>query len=181
MNTVSYQSARQHISTGDILLCSGGSEISEIIKRVSAKSYPRAVLQFTHVGIFDWWHGRLMVSEACEGKGVLHSNFSNKYIKNKYDGRLFIAKTKGSIGVTTEFVMSRIADAMSCDYAESDLFKIAANKILGMKFKPDENNSFICSELVNYGYNLLFCKSDKFCIPNDIAYSKNIELVYEII
>ncbi len=177
---VTYRHIRDKIQQGDILLCSGGSDISKIIKKVSAIGYEDKNTQYSHVGIFDWWHGRLMVSEACEGKGVQHNNFSNKYIKEPYEGRLFVARVIPSQNI--DDVMKSLADAMSCDYSESDLVKIAANKLFGMKIKSDPNdNSFICSELVNHAYGYIFQNKNSFCIPNDIAYSRKVNIIYEIV
>lgn len=176
-----YRFVRDKIKEGDILLCSGGSEVSKVIKKISKIGYEDRNVQYSHIGIFDWWHGRLMVSEACEGKGVLHSNFSNKYIKEPYEGRLFVGRMKTE-DIKIKEVMERLADAMSCDYSESDLVKIAANKLLGMNIKSDPNdNSFICSELVNYAFDFAFKNKHKFCIPNDVAYSSQINILYEIL
>jgi len=176
-----YKSVRSKIKEGDILLCSGKSDVSKIIKKISKIGYEDRNVQYTHIGIFDWWHGRLMVSEACEGKGVQHNNFSNKYIQEPYEGRLFIARVN-SESPEIKDVMAKLADAMSCDYSESDLVKIALNKLSGTKFKSDPNdNSFICSELVNHAFGYIFKNKNKFCIPNDIAYSGKLSIIYEII
>jgi len=178
---VTYAKARELIKDGDILLCSGKSGFSDIIKKVSSIGYSEKAIQYTHIGIFDWWNGRLMISEACDGQSVQHNNFSNKYIKKKYKGKLFVARVENG-PVTIPYIMARIADAMSCDYSESEIVKIGLSKVLGLNVKPNNSdNSFICSELVNHAFDYYFMSKDKFCIPNDIAYSGKIIRVYEII
>lgn len=184
MQYVTYKAVRNKICDGDFLFCSGSSDVSKVIQKISKIDYKNALIQFTHVGIFDWWHGRLMVSEACDGDQSRHNNFSNKYIKKEYKGRLFIARyNNNKDDIDIKGVMSRVADAISTDYPESDLFKIALNKLLGLKIKADPNdNTFICSELANHAFGYKFTKrKTDFCIPNDIAYSSKVKLLYEII
>lgn len=184
MMILSYQAVRQKICDGDFLLCSGESDGSKIIQRISKIQYKGSLIQFTHIGIFDWWHGRLMISESCEGDGVGHNNFSNKYIHKKYKGRLFVARYNDcNDSVFIKKVMERVADAVSTDYPESDLVKIALNKLIGTKLKADpDDNTFICSELVNHSFGYVFTKhKTDFCIPNDVAYSGKVKILYEII
>ena len=182
-----YSEIRPNVRDGDIVLFSGNSGMSKAIKKFTEDKsvfLNGNKVQFTHVGIADWWNQRLMITEACDGDEVRHNSISNKYIKNKYDGKIFIARVNQDrlfCRMPAYEVMKRIAATVNYDYSELDIAKIAISKLFKMNITPGNDNKFYCSELVNYGYRFLFIDKNKFSVPTDIAMSQYIDFIAEII
>lgn len=150
-----YDSVRNNIQNGDILLCSGNGVYSELIKKAtdSVWSHVAFVLRLEHID-------RVMVLESVETIGVRTIPLRN-YIENYdgngkgYDGRVFIYRHADFIkhaSPATLNAMSQFAvDLLGYSYDKVEIARITARllqKKLGWDSAqlPVRNKEFICSE-----------------------------------
>lgn len=75
---LSYETYRELIKNGDVLLYRGTGWMSWLIQKVTRSPY-------SHAGVAAWWNTRLMVLEAV-GKGVVASPLSENL--KRYHGRV---------------------------------------------------------------------------------------------
>lgn len=168
---MSYESVRQQIQDGDVLLYRGRSLPSRIIQWVTGSPY-------SHAGIAAWWNQRLMVLEAI-GRGVLVTPLSANVRHYRGNVEWFTAAT----AIPPEERSRLVA------YAQRELGKEYATWraiLLGLQFlfgrmqeKRDalrRERKLFCSLFVAAAYNAIGRDlkegvSDRFTSPGDIALS----------
>lgn len=151
-----YDRIRSEVRTGDLLLCSGTSPFSEIIKAATESD-------FSHVGVIVRWDNidRIMVFESVESVGVRPVVLSS-YVRDYkgsgkgYPGRIMIARHKkfDEVADVKKFVQFG-SDLFSYPFDQEETIRITA-RILGSKMgiMTDDlkrNKEYICSE---YAYEL---------------------------
>lgn len=176
-----YKEIRGHINSGDILLCSGKTLFSRLIK-FGTKSI------WSHVGFILWSHdlNRVMVMESVETRGVQIVPLSS-YLWNygglgkPYEGDILIARHQD---FTEEMLphMSKLAvDLLGCRYGTKDIFKIGW-KILSERFSkecklPKPDHDYICSEYAYECYRSVGVHISHSCgyvTPSDFANTEKI-------
>src|SRR5579862_2898879 len=136
-----YKELRHHIRSGDILLCSGNSTFSNLIKKATGSVW-------SHVGFILRLDAidRIMVLESVESIGVRAiplSNYVHDYnaTGKGYPGRLLLARHQD---VKEESIakLSRLAvDFLGYPYGKEEIIRIAARIGLhSLGFAQEENN-----------------------------------------
>lgn len=190
-----YSIARKEIKSGDILLCSGNSVISEMIKRAT-KGIWSHVAFLVRLEYVD----RIMVFESVESIGVrcvplsyYVNGLNGKY--TSYDGKILIARhtdfeNKMDNKNNRSFInfMQFAIDHLGFPYDSKELARILA-RIVGSKigFKHGEvkrDDEFICSEYAYECFNIfgIKIKYDKrgFIAPVDFAKEEKVNPVVSI-
>ena len=149
-----YNTKREHIRTGDVVLVSGTKLFSRVIKFFSRS-------KISHVGLFVWMviegEKRLMVVEFIEGQGM-NIDFASAYLsKNKevYWGRLYKPASPEAIG-------QKIFQKRNASY---DL----EGALLSLVSDTKTSNLIYCSEFIAFCHNKRRRGSSKGIIPDDIA------------
>lgn len=149
----SYQQFRTHLQSGDILLCSGSSIFSELIKRATNSIW-------SHVGFIlavpqiD----RYMVLESVESIGVRTvplSSYVRDYNNTRrgYPGKLLIARHQDMKKANLANLSRHAVDLLGRPYDKDEIAKIAARLSLHALGITHANETvttarpaFICSE-----------------------------------
>ena len=174
-----YNTARNHIRSGDILLCSGSSLFSTLIQKASHSVWSHIAFIIRLDAI-----ERLMVLESVESIGVrtvpLRSYVSNYNATGKgYPGKILIARhdkfNPGNIGQLSRYAV----DLFGYPYNKEEVLRIAAR--IGMKafgFTShdkiiESQQAFICSEYAYECYRSVGITIDYdpegFVTPADFA------------
>ncbi|KKU79350.1 MAG: hypothetical protein UY04_C0011G0016 [Parcubacteria group bacterium GW2011_GWA2_47_7] len=178
----SYERVRKVLRTGDILLCSGTSVSSRLI-RAGTKS------DFTHAGFIvrNEVIDRIFVHESIEAKGVrtvTMRSYVNDYSGSGrgYPGRVMIARHARFAEIADEIKLAQFgADHLSYAYDLSEMFRIFI-RILAAKFGYlrdvlERNREYTCAEFlfdsfhaagVSYSHD-----SRGFILPCDIPKDKD--------
>ena len=188
----SFEKAREEIRSGDILLASGNSTVSELIKDATGST-------FSHVGVIvkmpvsDQW----LVMESVETIGVRCVTLKNGYLENygdtgkPYDGRLMVARCEEMAAKEKHLpkLYQRAFSLLGYHYNESDIFDIGA-RIVASKIgihangKLHPGKQYICSEYVYACFNAIGIKfpfdKDGFIAPSDIASAPNVNAVCQL-
>lgn len=187
VKNLNYSEFRDNINSGDILLCSGNSLISNIIKKATSSRWSHVAF-IIKLEIID----RIMVLESVESLGVRAiplSNYVNNYNgSNKgYDGKVLIAR-HSEFKQEKMVELSRYAvDLLGSPYHPEEFFEIAA-RIGERAFHIKAHNipkdikpkkSFICSEYAaecyqSVGINIPYNPSG-FIAPADFARDPKIK------
>jgi hypothetical protein len=184
-----YTEIRESIKSGDILLCSGSSPMSEMIQLATESVW-------SHVGFvlrLDAIH-RIFVLESVESVGVWGVPLSN-YIVNylgtgePYKGRVFLARDSRFAALSPAYLtaFSQYAvDLVGHLYDTKEILGIALRitaEKLGRPLPPrPSDNAFICSEYVEVCYKSVGIaiprKSMSYIAPCDFA--EAAEILYEL-
>lgn len=174
----SYKDIRAHIRSGDLLLCSGNSVFSTLIKKAT-----RSV--WSHVGFILRVDpiDRIMVLESVESIGVRTIPLSS-YVADynatglAYPGRMMIARHADVREENIANLSKNAVDLLGYPYGTDEIVRIATKismHALGVKQASDPvpQHEFICSEYayicfksigINIDYNPL-----GFITPADFA------------
>jgi hypothetical protein len=189
-SVIPYVSLRQQIKSGDILICSGSSFFSNLIKDAT-KSVWSHVAFILHLPEID----RLMVLESVETIGVRTvplSSYINNYNASflPYPGRIFIARHQHFEKDKIISLSKRAFDLLGYPYNKQEILTIASRvglHSLGIKEKAKNGrykNAYICSEYVSECFQSIgipiVCDPQGYIIPADYARDPNIDLVAEI-
>ena len=184
---IPYQEARKQIRSGDILLCSGSSMLSGLIK-FATKSVWSHVGFVLRVDAID----RIMVMESVEDVGVRTVPLSS-YIysyngsKKPYPGRILIARHGAFKEVYTHDISQKGVDLLGHPYNYAQILKIAGRLAwlalgFGSKMKTmQDDGAYICSE---YAYHIFKSvhvpiqhTGEGFVIPGDFARTEAVNPV----
>lgn len=187
-----YVNALNQIREGDLLLCSGNSQISLAIKQTTHSV-------FSHVGVILQLPvtKQFIVLESVESIGVRCVTLAEGYITNYmgngtgYDGKILIARHSAfaHVGSDLPAIYQRAFSLLGDQYNEKDIFQIAARFALG-KLGIDEqgnltgNNSYICSEYAYACYKAIGITLPLnplgFIAPSDIANAAEVNAVLQL-
>jgi hypothetical protein len=186
--TLKYEIARSQIRSGDILMCSGNSVLSTLIKSVSGSIW-------SHVGFILWNReiDRVFVIESVETIGVRIvplSFYTNNYDGNgkPYDGKLLIARHADFEHAHIKDLAKNAVDLLGHQYDKREIAKItmriALSKISqGSECRyPEHDNAYICSEYAYECYKSIGiyiahdCRG--FVTPADFAKTKEVNAVF---
>jgi hypothetical protein len=184
-----YPTIKDHIRSGDILLCSGNRPFSKLIQKATQS-------RWSHVGFILWIEDfkQLMVLEAVESHGVrivpLQGYIDNYNGSGKpYGGDLMIGRhihfNKDNIHGLAEFG----SKLFGYPYDYGDIAKIAFRLSLraaGYKKRHqilESSDAYICSEYAylcyqKVGTEIAHDKLNGFIMPADFAADKNIEKLF---
>jgi hypothetical protein len=167
--TQSYQTARQKIKSGDILLCSGSYLISKMIQKETNSKW-------SHVGLvrYDEVIDRAMVYESVEDRGVQIvplSQYLDDYDHEgkPYDGQLLIARHTELQSENTGIMFSKASDYLGAQYGIKELFEIAYRLIFPYSNDIDTDN-FVSSEYVHMCFKAAGIEIEhrgSYITPND--------------
>lgn len=185
-----YHNCRHIIRSGDILLCSGNSPFSTLIKKATQSVW-------SHVGFILSVDAidRLMVLESVESVGVRTiplSNYVNDYnaTGKGYPGRVMLARHKKMRAENIGKFSRAAIDFLGYPYGTDEIVRIATRismHALGLhKLEPEhtKKREFICSEYayacfksvgVDINYNPL-----GFVTPADFAAHPEVESLFYI-
>lgn len=184
---LSYEDARPHILSGDILMCSGNSVISRLIKSVTGSIW-------SHVGFILWNReiDRVFVLESVETIGVRMaplSFYTHNYNGNgkPYDGRLLIARHDDFEPSHIKNLAKNAVDLLGHQYDKREIAKItmriALSKLSDNKDckYPEHDNEYICSEYAYECYKSIGLYIDHDCrgfvTPADFAKTEEVNSV----
>jgi Permuted papain-like amidase enzyme, YaeF/YiiX, C92 family len=176
-----YQAIRHLIRSGDILLCSGNSTFSKLIKRFTGSKW-------SHAGLIVWWEeiDTIMVLESVESIGVRTVPLF-KYIK-EYEGDITICRHKEYSHEMINRMKKHAMSLMGHQYDNAEIARIAAriafmsasNKI---RYTPVHDNTYICSEYVDVCFEAVgikLCHDPRgFIAPKNIAEDPKITIEFE--
>ncbi len=170
ISTENYEQIRNSIKSGDLLLCSGNSIMSTMIKGATQSVWSHVAFVI-HLAVID----RIMVLESVESIGVRTVPLSS-YVRNyngsgsAYPGRVMIARHQDFQAQDISHLSQQAVDLLGYPYNTEEILQIAAR--IGMqafgldKSNPEiiPKNEYICSEYVEICYN---------SVGIDIPYNKN--------
>lgn len=176
MKITNYDFIRNNIETGMLAFMSGNAEISTLIQKFTKSCW-------SHVGILFYIKeiGRVMLLESVESMGVRFIPFSH-YVRN-YDGEVVIAKINSL--KNEEYLNEKLAEGIDLclhKYDKKEILKIVQRIIKG-KGKINQNESYICSELVEEvmrGIYKFKYNGKGFISPEDEWKDENVELMWKI-
>lgn len=182
-----YDEARQHVRSGDMLLCSGNKLFSQLIK-AATKSVWSHVAFILYAEPID----RFIVLESVEDIGVRAvtlRSYAEDYNGSgkRYDGDLLIARHSDFESKCLPQLSKFAVDLLGHEYNKRSIAKIAARvglSGLGFKFPRDNlksNGAFICSEYAQHCYESVGIDipydERGFITPADFAKDEKIESV----
>ncbi len=180
-----YQTVRDDIQTGDLLLCSGSYPVSRIIQKVSKS-------RFSHVALLFQWVDRIMMLESVESYGVRMvplSHYFNDYRNSglPYNGELYLVRhslVKDLDQIKRNAMLRRGADLTGKLYDIEEILKILASVVID-ELESIPNDKYICSEFIRECYQkagLSFPDDGRgFIFPEHIASDPAIQPLYELI
>lgn len=189
--TLNYADARSQIRSGDILICSGNSVVSTLIKGATDSIW-------SHIG-FILWHkeiDRIFVMESVETIGVRMvplSFYTHNYNGEgkPYDGKLLIARHDDFKRAHIENLAKSAVDLLGHQYDKREIAKITMRIALS-KFSgnreckyPESDNEYICSEYAYKCYQGLgiYINHDcrGFIAPADFAKTEEVNPVFGVV
>lgn len=182
-----YEEVRNYIQSGDLLLCSGTSTFSKLIKRATGSIW-------SHVGFILRWDeiDRLIVMESVESIGVRSvslSHYVNNYDGrgNPYEGKLVIARHYDFQEKSIAHLSRKAVDLLGHNYDKREILRIASRIIKSVLVPPEEclplptDNQYICSEYVYECYKSIGLNIQHNCggfiSPADFAANEQINAV----
>lgn len=181
LESKNYDDIRADIRSGDLLLCSGSTFFSRMIRRVSKSVWSHVAFVIRLESI-----DRVMVLESVESVGIrtipLSHYVRDYYGKNEggYPGRLLLGRHKdfSSVSQPQMTKMSQFAvDLFGYPYDRDEILRIGSRickNLLGFKeHEVKRDKEYICSEYVWECYNSVDIKIDHdtggFIAPKDFA------------
>jgi len=182
-----YEEVRNYIQSGDILICSGNSMFSNLIKHATGSIW-------SHVGFILRVDAieRLMVLESVESIGVRSvslSHYVNNYDGNgnPYEGKLLIARHYDFQEKSIANLSRKAVDLLGNNYDKKEILRIAY-RIVKSVFReneecllPPNDNKYICSEYVYECYKSIGLNIQHNCggfiSPVDFAATEQINAV----
>ncbi|MFM2358741.1 MAG: hypothetical protein RLY16_734 [Bacteroidota bacterium] len=174
-----YSIAREQLSTGDIVFCSGNYLFSGIIRKLTNSVWSHVAVVYK-----DEQLGRVLLMEAEPSVGIRLIPLSN-YLKNyhgtnrPYKGNLVVCKiTDLNEGLSIGDGISFGLDALTKPYDNWEIFRIMI-RILFKISKRERNRSYICSELVRdilAKSGLRISYQDTYISPDHIYTNKHLTL-----
>ncbi|VVC75044.1 hypothetical protein AQUSIP_03190 [Aquicella siphonis] len=180
-----YHELRHEIRSGDILLCSGNSVFSTLIKKATNSVW-------SHVGFILRLDAieRIMVLESVESIGVRAiplSNYVHDYnaTGKGYEGKLMLARHQDVREENISKLSRSAVDLLGYPYRTEEIVHIAARLgfhtlgLPGQKADAESQRAFICSEYaytcfksigVTINYNTV-----GFISPDDFARHEKVE------
>lgn len=180
-----YHELRDDIRSGDILLCSGNSVFSNLIKKATSSIW-------SHVGFVLRLDAieRIMVLESVESIGVRAiplSNYVHDYnaTGKGYEGKLMLARHRDVKEENINRLSRSAVDLLGYPYRTEEIIHIAARLgvhsmgLPGQKADAETQRAFICSEYaytcfksigVNIDYNTI-----GFIAPDDFARHEKVD------
>lgn len=190
--TLKYDEARSQIRSGDILMCSGTSDFSHLIKKATGSIWSHVAF-ILKIDAID----RIMVMESVESIGVRTvalSHYTSDYAgENKpYPGKMLIARHSDFDESKIDQLSKKSVDLLGHQYSKQEIIKIAARiglyGLIGNKNKcetPEEGRDYICSE---YGYECfkhlgIYINHDcrGFVTPADFAKTEEVNAIFALI
>lgn len=184
-----YDLARSQIRSGDILICSGNSFYSKLIRKATRSKWSHVafILRLDVIG-------RIMVMESVESIGVrtvpLSCYLSDYNGSDKpYDGEMVIARHDDFDQNKVADLSRHAIDVLSHNYNKIEIARISM-RILTKMFKrsceiPSRRTSeYICSEYVYECYKsvgLTLPTSCGYVAPSDFANAGNIKKMFRIV
>jgi hypothetical protein len=172
-----YQSVRHLIRSGDILLCSGNSTFSKLIKRFTGSKW-------SHVGLIVWWEeiDTIMVLESIESIGVRTVPLF-KYIK-EYEGDIAILRHDEYSHEMVNKMKKHAMSLMGHQYDAAEIARIIARIVSSEeRYTPPHDNTYICSEYVDVCFDAVGIKllhdPRGFIAPKNIAEDPKISIEFE--
>lgn len=186
LKKMSYQTARPHIKTGDILFCNGTHIISKLIKQFSNS-------MISHVGFIFTWNERVLVLESVEDDGVRvvplsHYLYNYENRKQSYDGTLYIGRHQaleapGFDHTSINKMLGKAADSLNLNYDRGEITKILMRIVFGVA-KHVDNDAYICSEFVDTCFKQIGIEfprnANGFIYPEHIAADPQVMPLFEI-
>lgn len=187
-----FEQISNDLKNGDLILCSGNSVMSSMIKELTGSP-------FSHVGLLlrleeaDKW----LVLESIESVGVRCVTICDGYLidyqntKKPYDGKIVIARhSKMTYEIDRiKKLYEKAFELVGDKYSTADIFRIATrislNKI-GIHDSEiiNERDKYICSEFVYYCFKhagiIINYNQLGFISPGDIARHPDIEAIYNL-
>jgi cell wall-associated NlpC family hydrolase len=167
-----YQTSRQEMKTGDVLMFAGRGALSSTIRDLTGS-------EFSHAGLVARWGDRVMVFESA-ARGVELMPASR--VVCKYDGRVVWYRLKGTID--PDALINEALNLLRLRYSFWGLVRFAW-KIWtgGRKNRRDARgarSALFCSEFVSRvfrkaGLDLVSNRPDDLTSPGDIARSPHLE------
>ena len=181
-----YEDSRYLIKSGDILLCSGNSTFSNLIKKFTNSEWSHVAFVMRIPSI-----DRLMVLESVESIGVRAVALSS-YLKDyngsgqRYPGKLLISRHKKMEDCFIENLSKKAIDLLGYPYDKQEIMRISsrivASKIMNLSCEiPARNKEYICSEYVDECYRSIgihITPSCGFIAPRDFANDPQIYPVF---
>lgn len=189
---LSWQDIKESLRSGDLLLCSGESVVSQLIRQATGSI-------FSHVGLVLKLAetGQWLVLESVETKGVRCVSLEDGYLSNyngngqPYAGEMFIARHQSVAGQSHHLpaMYQRAFSLLGDHYNDKAIFEIAAR--IGMRDIGIHSNGrlrpgrrYICSEFVyacfqSLNIQLAFDR-EGFIAPADIASDPAVEPLYHL-
>lgn len=153
-----YKELRHEIRSGDLLLCSGNSVFSTLIKKATGSVW-------SHVGFILRIDSidRIMVLESVESIGVRTIPLSS-YVRDYnasgkgYEGRLMLARHQDVRQANIEKLSRSAVDLLGYPYGTEEIVKIAGRiglHALGFvdETQAEKRKEFICSEYAHDCFN----------------------------
>ena len=186
LKNISYKLAKGEIKTGDILFCSGGYLVSELIKKLSNSL-------FSHVALLVIWNEHVLVVESVEDDGVRvvpldHYLYNYENSKKKYKGKMYIARH--GVVDSSDFdkekikaMCDRAISLLNRNYDKEEIGRIVARIGLGLgRHKDDEE--YMCSEFVDECFKEMGIGLSRdpmgFIFPEHIAADLNVKALFEV-
>jgi len=169
-----YESLRNEIGSGDVLMYKGTGMTSWVIKKATGSEY-------SHAGIVVWWNNRLMVMEAV-GKGVIVTPLSANI--DHYVGDVEWYRSVDPISDDKRISMVQFAQKESAKkYSTWKATFLGMGRYIGLDFDKDDelkkSDQLFCSQYVSaiytaVGVDLKKNTGDAFMVPDDIAISPKL-------
>jgi len=188
--TLKYEIARSQIRSGDILMCSGNSVLSTLIKGATGSIW-------SHVGFILWNReiDRVFVMESVETIGVRIvplSFYTHNYDGEgkPYDGKILIARHSDFEHVYIKDLAKCAVDLLGHKYDAREIAKITMRIALSKLSDdnecnyPEHDNAYICSEYAYECYTSLgvYVNHDcrGFVAPADFAKTEEVNAVFSL-
>lgn len=191
-----YREIREHVRTGDLLLCAGNSGMSRMIQRATRSPWSHVAL-ILRVESID----RVLVVESVESVGVRAVPLSHyagdaEAGRAGYDGELLIARHRGVArldDVHLREVLRVAIDLLGREYDTREILRIAGRILAGRRRgeTPEvaptplrRDDAYICSEFVweclrAAGIRIAH-DSRGFIAPCDFLADKSVEPLFRI-
>ncbi|MBK8847463.1 MAG: hypothetical protein IPO27_13310 [Bacteroidetes bacterium] len=171
IDTLKYESLREHLQTGDLVFCSGNYQFSKAIQYFTKSVW-------SHVGVIykDENLGRMLVLESEAGIGVrlcpLSKYLKDYHGKNKpYKGFVVIARVDPAVNSDrVKKIISYGLDELTKPYDNWEIIRIMI-RILFKITRKTKDRKYICSELIDECYKqagVKFRLLNEFISPDDI-------------
>lgn len=187
-----YAQARKLIRTGDILLCSGNSTFSNLIKLATGSIW-------THAGFIwrpkDLLGERCLVMESVEHIGVRVvplSSYTNNYNGEgePYDGKIVIARHADFKADMVHHLTGKAIDLLGHQYDAPEIMRILRKSLKSIIWKdpdkpvpPEEDSFYICSEYVFECFQecgITLNHNHAYVTPADIATDDKVRAICRI-